>query len=72
MESRKTPGMECPRCRHFIPTTITELLNANGLECPHCHLRLIINRHESQRAMEILHQVDDAQQNLNRASKFNR
>lgn len=63
--AQQIPGMNCPKCGNFIPTTITELLNSSGLTCPHCRLTLTINREESKKAMEILKDVDKAQQNLN-------
>ncbi len=68
----KIPGMNCPQCGNFIPTTISELLSASGLKCPHCNLMLTINRQESKRAMEILQKVDNAEKNLQKASSFNR
>ena len=61
---QKTPGLNCPQCGAFIPTSIPELLYSSGLHC--------INRNESIRAMEILKNVNDAQQNLNKASSFQR
>ncbi|MCQ2231106.1 MAG: hypothetical protein MJZ30_04550 [Paludibacteraceae bacterium] len=70
--SNKTPGMNCPQCGTFIPTTIAELLTATGITCPHCRLQLTINRNESQRAMDILRKVDNASKNLQAASKFSR
>ena len=69
---QKTPGLNCPKCGAFIPTSISELLSASGLRCPQCHLVLTINRHESKRAMEILKNVDEAQQNLKKATSFQR
>ena len=69
---QKTPGLNCPKCGAFIPTSISELLSASGLRCPQCHLVLTINRHESKRAMEILMNVDEAQQNLKKATSFQR
>lgn len=69
---QKTPGLNCPKCGAFIPTTIGELLSATGLRCTHCGLVLTINRNESKRAMEILKNVDAAQQNLKKASSFQR
>jgi len=68
--NQKQPGLNCPQCGHFIPTTISELLSASGLRCPNCRLELTINRQESKRAMEILKNVDDAQKNLQKASTF--
>lgn len=71
-QQQKTPGLNCPKCGSFIPTTIAELITTSYLQCPHCHLRLNINQRESKRALEILKDVNDAQKNLERASKFNR
>ena len=68
--NQKQPGLNCPQCGTFIPTTIAELLSARSLRCPHCRLELTINRKESKRALEILQKVDDAQKNLDNASKF--
>lgn len=68
--NQQQPGMKCPQCGHFIPTTITELLTARALRCPHCRLELTINRAESKQAMDILKNVDNAQKNLQQASKF--
>ena len=70
--TQKEPGLNCPQCGQFIRTTIQELLTAQRLKCPHCHLTLTINRNESKRAMEILKDVNEAQQNLNKASNFSR
>ena len=49
----------------FIPTTINDILTQPALICPYCGLCLTINREESRRAMEILKDVNEAQQNLN-------
>ncbi len=68
----KTPGMNCPQCGNFIPTTIAELLTSTGLTCPHCRLRLTINRNESQKAMAILQKVQNASDRLESATKFGR
>lgn len=62
--AQQIPGMKCPQCGNFIPTSISELLTSTGLKCPHCRLVLTINREESKRAMEILHDVDIAQKNV--------
>lgn len=71
MPQQQTPGLKCPQCSQFIPTSISELLSAQALRCPFCGLELTINRNESKRAMEILKEVDDATKNLEKASKFN-
>jgi uncharacterized paraquat-inducible protein A len=69
--AQQTPGLKCPQCGQFIPTTINELLSAQALKCPYCGLELTINRNESRQAMEILKEVDTAAKNLEKASKFN-
>jgi len=71
MPQQQTPGLKCPQCGQFIPTTISELLSAQSLHCPYCGLELTINRQESKQAMEILKEVDTASKNLEKASKFN-
>lgn len=71
MPQQQTPGMKCPQCGQFIPTSIAELLSAQALHCPYCGLTLTINREESKQAMEILKEVDDASKKLENASKFN-
>ncbi|MCF0166139.1 MAG: hypothetical protein HUJ89_03025 [Bacteroidales bacterium] len=63
--AQQTPGMKCPQCGMFIPTTINDILTQPALICPYCGLCLTINREESRRAMEILKDVNEAQQNLN-------
>lgn len=68
--NKQTPGMKCPECGAFIPTSIVELLTASALICHNCHLKLSINRNESKQAMDILKKVNDAQNNVNKASKF--
>ncbi len=34
------PGLKCPHCGKFIPTTITELLAQGHLRCPYCLSKL--------------------------------
>lgn len=42
--SPQIPGLNCPRCGKFIPTTITELLTCGHLRCPYCLSILNIDR----------------------------
>ena len=65
-------GMKCPQCGTFIETTIFELLTSTALQCPSCHLRLNIDRMKSKPAFDALRKVQFAQDNLEKASKFNR
>ena len=52
-------------------TSIFELLTSNALQCPSCHLRLNIDRMKSKAAFDALRKVQNAQENLERKSKFN-
>lgn len=64
-------GMKCPQCDSFIETSIFELLTSSGLSCPSCHLHLSIDRMKSKTAFDALRKVQNAQQNLEKKSKFN-
>lgn len=65
---QQTPGLRCPRCNEFIPTTIHELLTASSLWCPHCLLQLKIDRGNSQKALTALKKVEVAQQHVDKTS----
>lgn len=71
MKDNRTPGINCPQCNQFIPTSITELISASFIDCPHCRLRLTLDKEQSQRAIQALEKVDIAQCNLENKSKFN-
>lgn len=64
-------GLKCPQCGTFIETSIFQLLTTNALVCPSCHLRLKIDRMKSKPAFDALRKVQQAQQNLEKKSKFN-
>lgn len=70
-DERKT-GLNCPQCGGFTETTIFQLLTSCALQCPHCRLRLTIDRGKSRQALDALQKVQAAQENLERKSKFNR
>jgi transcription elongation factor Elf1 len=72
MNNVRVPGMSCPQCSSFIPTSVHELLSAGELMCPLCGLRLHINRESSLRAMELLEKVNLAQQRVQESQTFNR
>ena len=65
-------GMKCPQCGKFIETSIFELLTSNALECPSCHLRLSIDQMKSKPAFDALRKVQQAQQNSEEKSKYDR
>lgn len=68
---QRIPGVGCPRCNKFIPTSITELITASFLCCPHCGLRMDIDRQKSKTALEALKKVNMAQAEVERRSHFN-
>lgn len=71
-QGQRIPGIQCPRCNNFIPTSIQQLLSASSLLCPTCGLKLSIDKNKSDRALKILAKVEEAQQKVDKASKFNR
>ena len=71
-QAQQVPGMACPQCGKFIPTTITELLTSGYLRCPYCLLKLNIDRHKSATALKALAKVEAAQKRVESTSKFNR
>ncbi len=72
IKEQRTPGLACPKCGHFIETSIVELISASYIECKHCRLRLEINKQESKRALDILSDVEAAQRRVREASTFRR
>ena len=47
-------GMPCPNCNGFMPISMQQIIVEPVITCPHCGLRLIINRQDSQSAIEAL------------------
>lgn len=72
VQETRVPGMACPRCGKFIPTTVAELLTSAYLRCPHCLLQLNIDRQQSARALKALAKVEDARHRVEKSSRFNR
>jgi hypothetical protein len=48
-----------------------ELLSATFLRCPHCGLRMDIDRQKSKPALEALKKVNNAQREVEKRSHFN-
>jgi len=63
-------GLKCPVCGNLIQISVADLLFSQKIVCPKCRLNISIDRNESKKAMEILKKVNDAQSNLDKASKF--
>lgn len=70
--AQQRTGLKCPRCGHFIETSIFQLLTSRSLVCTSCLLRLDIDRAKSRPAFEALRKVQAAKDNLERKSHFRR
>ena len=69
---QRMPGINCPHCGNFIPTSIQQILHSSGLFCPTCGLKINIDKRKSDKALEILAKVDEAQRKVEDTSKFNK
>ena len=43
-KTRNEPGLFCPKCNAFIPTTIYDLLYSPHIRCPECDLVLSVDK----------------------------
>ncbi len=50
--SSRIPGMTCPNCGKFIPTSIMELCVQKRLRCPYCLLVMNIDSKNLNTAMD--------------------
>ena len=56
---QRTPGLDCPKCGVYFPTTIPDLLSGS-IRCPYCGLTLSIDRKASCHAMLALEKFQNA------------
>ena len=68
--TQRPSGFECPVCKGFIPVSMTDLIQKNAIICPICSLHLNINQHASQKAIDALEKVQQAQEKVDKASVF--
>ena len=64
------PGIYCPFCKGFIPVEPLQLLSGDRILCPDCGFSIPINRGQSEKALEALRKVEEAIENLRKASNF--
>lgn len=69
-QQQRIPGIRCPHCGNFIPTSIQQILFSSCLFCPTCGLKLNIDKRKSDKALQILAKVDEAQRRVEDASRF--
>jgi len=55
--ANRQSGMPCPQCHGFIPTNMEQIAREHIIECPHCGLRLNINRPENGLALETVEKI---------------
>ena len=64
--------IKCPNCGNDILIgSIESLLSNNFFFCGRCHLKLELNKAKSQKALDALKKVSNAQQKVEQASHFN-
>ena len=54
MDTAQTTGLTCPKCSGFIPLSLDQLLKSREFLCPHCGLRLTIDRKPSKQDADTL------------------
>ena len=60
-QQQRIPGICCPHCGNFIPTSIQQILFSSSLFCPTCGLKLNIDKRKSDKALKLLAKDDEAQ-----------
>ena len=64
------PGIYCPVCEGFIPVKIQQLMSGDEILCPDCGFSILPDRGQSAAALEALRKVEEAIENLRKASNF--
>ena len=62
---QRMPGMPCPNCNNFIPTSIQQILHSNIICCPTCGLVINIDKRKSDKAIEMLKKINNKNINNN-------
>jgi DNA-directed RNA polymerase subunit RPC12/RpoP len=69
---QRVPGIRCPHCGNLIPTSIQLILFSSSLFCPTCGLKLNIDKRKSDKALEMIKKVEDAQKRVEETSHFSK
>ena len=64
------PGIYCPVCKGFIPVEPQQLMFGDEILCPDCGYSIPVDRGQSAKALEALRKVEEAIENLRKASNF--
>ncbi len=63
------PGMKCPQCGAFIPTTVQQITTSSCIVCPNCQIRLNIDKLPNRRAIDALKKAQAAQDAIEEKKK---
>ena len=66
----RVPGICCPVCKGFIPVEPQQLMSGDEILCPDCGYSILPDRGQSAAALEALRKVEEAIENLRKASNF--
>ena len=58
IQQQRMPGLACPRCGNFIPTSIKQILYSSALFCPTCGLSLNIDKRKSETALRRITELE--------------
>ena len=64
------PGIYCPVCEGFIPIKLQQLMSGDEILCPDCGYSITPHGGQSAAALEALRKVEEAIENLRKASNF--
>ena len=63
---QRISGMSCPNCRNFIPISMMQMIEAKGIICPICGLRLNIDKSGiSDKSRKILKKLEEIKKEHN-------
>jgi len=55
----RVPGINCPCCGYFIPTSINKLLTKHRVHCPTCHLWIMLDWKHSMDVLQDFSRIQD-------------
>lgn len=70
-QTQQPSGFACPVCSGFVPVSVQLLLATEKFICPHCALEIRLNKASSQKALDALKKVQEAEKAVRQASVFN-
>lgn len=65
-----TPGLQCPKCNNKISISLNDLLFQKDIQCPHCLLKLTMDREKSKETINAMDKLNTAHKNAETAKTF--